>query len=61
LGISSSAVQYLGILAVDELITQDAQQYLCSYLAKRFPKTKFLLMEKSIFSVDFHAWSNNFL
>ena len=30
----------------DELITQDTQQYLRGYLAKRFPKTKFMLMEK---------------
>ena len=32
--------------SADELIAQDTQQYLRGYLAKRFPETKFMLMEK---------------
>ena len=44
--ISVEALIYNLYPPADELITQDTQQYLRSYLAKRFPETKFMLMEK---------------
>ncbi|RDE71169.1 ATP-dependent dethiobiotin synthetase BioD [Aggregatibacter segnis] len=44
--ISVEALIYNLYPPADELITQDTQQYLRGYLAKRFPKTKFMLMEK---------------
>ena len=44
--ISVEALIYNLYPPADELITQDTQQYLRGYLAKRFPETKFMLMEK---------------
>ena len=44
--ISVEALIYNLYPPADELITQDTQQYLRGYLAKRFPETKFMLMDK---------------